>query len=146
MRTNLQRKSVHGSAVIEFALAFSLLWAALAGVFQFGYAMYIYNELAIATAQGARFASTVDFNSSTQTFVTQVKNMVVYGSPIAGTSPLVQGLTVANVSVSWTADSSGVPQNMTVSIVNYTCSAIFRSFTWNGKPVVTVRFMGGYKT
>ncbi len=146
MNTKIGRNSARGNAVIEFALAFSLLWTALAGVFQFGYAMYIYNELAIATARGARFASTVDFNSSTQTFVTEVQNMVAYGSPIAGSSPLVQGLAAANVSVSWTADASGVPQNMTVSIVNYTCNAIFRSFTWNSKPLVTVRYMGSYKT
>ena len=142
----LRRNSVRGNAVIEFALAFSLLWAALAGVFQFGYAMYIYNELATATAQGARFASTVDFDSLSQNFAIQVKNMVVYGSPVAGASPLVQGLTTANVSVSWSVDASGVPENMTVSIVNYTCDAIFRSFTWNGKPLVTVRYMGVYKT
>ncbi len=146
MKTKVQERSVCGNAVIEFALAFSLLWATLVGVFQFGYAMYIYNELAIATAQGARFASTVDFDSTSQTFLTQVKNMVVYGSPTGGTSPLVQGLTAANVSVSWTADASGVPQNMTVSIVNYTCDAIFRSFTWNSKPLVTVRYMGAFKT
>ena len=142
----LRQNSVRGNAVIEFALAFSLLWAALAGVVQFGYAMYIYNELATATAQGARFASTVDFDSLSQNFAIQVKNMVVYGSPVAGASPLVQGLTTANVSVSWSVDASGVPENMTVSIVNYTCDAIFRSFTWNGKPLVTVRYMGVYKT
>lgn len=141
-----RRDSTRGNAVIEFALAFSLLWAALAGVFQFGYAMYIYNELLIATAQGARFASTVDFDSSGQTFITQVKNIVVYGSPNGGVNPLVPGLTVANISVNWLADSAGVPQTMTVSIVNYTCDAVFRSFTWNGKPLVTVRYMGVYKS
>lgn len=146
MSARVRETSIRGNAVIEFALAFSLLWAALAGVFQFGYAMYIYNGLAIATARGARFASTVDFNASTQTFVTQVQNMVVYGLPIGGTSPLVQGLTAANVSVSWSADASGVPQNMTVSIVNYTCDSVLRSFTWNGKPLVTVRYMGVYKS
>lgn len=137
--------AVRGNAIIEFALAFGLLWAALAGVFQFGYAMYIYNELAIAAANGARFASRVDFDSVAQSFVGRVQNIVVYGSPGGGSTPLVTGLDTTKVSVTWNADSAGVPQTISVAIVNYTCDAVFRTFTWNNKPSSTVRFVGVYK-
>ncbi len=131
--------------VIEFALAFSLLWATLAGVFQFGYAMYIYNELGVAMGDGARFSSTVDFDSTTQSFIGKIQNMVVYGSPTGGSTPLVAGLALTNVSVTWSADTAGVPQTITVALVNYTCDAVFKTFTWNNKPAVTVRYMGVYK-
>ena len=42
-----------GSAALEFALSFVLLWTVLSGVFQFGYAMYTYENLAGAVTPAA---------------------------------------------------------------------------------------------
>lgn len=135
-----------GNAVLEFALSFTLLWTVFSGVFQFGYSMYVYNSLANAVAQGARFAARVDFDSPSYTFVSQVKNMVVYGSPAGGGSPLAPGLATSQVSVTWTTDGSGVPQTMTVGVSSYTLNAIFQNFTFTNKPRVTVQFLGRYLT
>lgn len=93
----------------------------------------------------ARFSSTVDFDSTTQSVIGKIQNMVVYGSPTGGSTPLVKGLALTNVSVTWSADTAGIPQTMTVALVNYTCDAVFQTFAWNNKPAVTVRYMGVYK-
>jgi Flp pilus assembly protein TadG len=144
MTTRVRRQ--RGSAVLEFALSFALLWAVFSGVFQFGYSMYVYNSLANAVSQGARYAARVDFDSPSHAFAGPVKNMVVYGSPTGGGTPLAPGLATSQVSVTWTTDAAGVPQTITVGINTYTLNAIFQNFTFTNKPRVTVQFLGSYKT
>ena len=144
--THRNRTSERGNAVLEFALSFAVLWALFSGVFQYGYSMYIYNNLAIAVANGANYAARVQFDDPDHTFATAVKNMVVYGSPAAGTTPMVAGLGTGNVAVSWTTDSEGVPQTITVGITGFTVNAVFKTFTFTNKPQVTVKWFGVYKT
>lgn len=127
-------------------MSFVLLFALFAGVFQFGYTMYIYNGLATAAAQGARLAARSTFTAPGTTFVQSVKNMVVFGSPSGGTVPLVPGLTTANVEVTWTADAAGVPESVTVSIRNYSINAVFTNYTFDAKPKATMRYEGRYRT
>jgi Flp pilus assembly protein TadG len=138
------RRAAAGSAVIEFALTFMLLWLLLGGAFRFGYSMYVYESLVSAVAGAARYAARVDFDSPGHAFIDKVKNMAAYGSPVSGTAPLAPGLTTANVRVVWATDASGYPTTMTVSIVNYSVNAVFQTFAWDGKPSVTVRFAGRY--
>ncbi len=138
--------SQRGNAILEFALSFTLLWTVFSGVFQFGYSMYVYNSLANAVTEGAHYAARVDFDSPGHTFVNQVKNMVVYGSPTGGGTPLAPGLSTGQVSVIWTADASGVPQTITVGISSYTVNAIFHNYAFTNKPRVTVLYLGSYKT
>jgi Flp pilus assembly protein TadG len=135
-----------GSAILEFALSFAVLWAILSGVFQFGYTIYLYESLANAVENAAAFASRADFVAGSSAFSDQVKNMAVYGSPAAGATPLVPNLTTAKVSVTWTADSAGVPRTVTVRIVNYGVAAIFRTFNFSNKPLCTMRYAGRYQT
>lgn len=138
--------SQRGNAILEFALSFTLLWTVFSGVFQFGYSMYVYNSLATAVTEGAHYAARVDFDSPGYTFVNQVKNMVVYGSPTGGGTPLAPGLSSGQVSVTWTTDASGVAQTITVGISSYTVNAIFHNYTFTNKPRVTVLYLGSYKT
>jgi Flp pilus assembly protein TadG len=145
-RRRARGRTTAGSAAIEFALAFLLLWLLLGGTFRLGYSMYVYESLVSAVAGAARYAARVEFDSPGHAFVANVKNMVVYGSPTGGTAPMAPGLTTGNVDVKWTTDERGVPQTLTVAIVNYQLNAIFQTFTWSGKPSVTVRFAGTYKT
>jgi Flp pilus assembly protein TadG len=135
-----------GNAIVEFALCFAMLWVILTGVFQFGYTIYLYEGLANAVENAAAFASRADFIVGSSTFSDQVKNMAVYGSPVAGSTPLVPNLTTAKVSVTWTSDSAGVPRTVTVRIVNYSVAAIFRTFNFTNKPLCTMRYAGRYQT
>lgn len=134
-----------GSAVIEFAIGSGLLLAAFSGTFQFGYTLIQYNRLETAVAQGARYASMVPYDSPTTTppaaLVTAVQNMVLYGSPAAGSSPAVSGLTASNVTLSVTF-ANGIPSTVTVSITGYTINALFGVSTLSGKPKVTYPFQG----
>lgn len=141
-----RRAAKSGSATVEFALSFLLLWAFMSGAFRVGYSIYVYQSLVSAVASAARYAAHVDFDAAGHTFVTSVRNMAAYGSPTLGTATLAPGLGPANISVTWTTDDAGMPHTMTVSVVNYTVGAVFQTFTWNGKPSVTVRWAGRYLT
>ncbi len=134
-----------GNAAIEFALSFVLLWILLCGVFQLGYATHVYASLAAAVAEGAHYASRVDFDEPGHSFVGNVKNMTVYGNPTGTGSPLAPGLSTGMVNVTWTTDAAGVPQTLSVSISSYTVHAI-KNYTYTNKPLVTVKFVGAYKT
>jgi len=132
--------------MLELALVFPLLWLILAGGFRIGFAAYIYQSLLNSVAGAARYAARVDFDEPSHTFVTSVQNMAVYGSPTGGGTPLVPGLTVSNVAVTWSLDARGVPDTIRVAISGYQVNAVFQSFTWSGKPAVTVRYSGFYKS
>ena len=93
-----------GNAIIEFAVVFPLIFTIFTGVFQFGYALYVYNQLQTAVRGGARYASALSYQSTggspASTYLNAVKNTVVYGSPTGSGSPIVPGLTTSHVSVS----------------------------------------------
>ena len=143
---NSERKSRRGMAVVEFALVFGLLWLLLSGCFRLGYSIYLYQSLVSSVAGAARYASRVDFDEPGHTFAASVRNMAVYGSPAGGTVPVVPALAASNISVTWTVDAQGVPMTITVKVVNYSVNAVFQSFTWSGKPAITVCYAGSYKS
>lgn len=143
-RTDARRRS-RGNAVIEFSLVFLLLWALLSGCFRIAYSAYGYASLVSAVDGAARYAARVPFDVPGHGFVSKVANMAAYGSPAGGGPPLAPSLTPGNVSVSWTTDTTGAPLTMTVAVTGYSVNALFQTFTFSGKPSVTVRYSGTYK-
>jgi len=133
-----------GSVLVEFTLSAAFLIALFLGVWQFGYGFYIYNELEEAVRAGARYASLSTYNSANATptaaFQTAVQNIVVYGNPAGGTTPVAPGLTTANVSV--TVTFTTVPTEMNVAITGYQLPTYFGSQALNGKPTTTFPFVG----
>jgi len=93
---------------------------------------------------GARYASLGTYNSANSTptaaFLTAVQNVVVYGDPAGGTTPIAPGLTTANVSLTVTFTS--VPTTMTVAITNYMVPTYFGNQTLSGKPTTSFPFVG----
>jgi len=139
--------------MVEFALSATLLTSVFTGVFQYGYSMYMYNELVEAVRAGPRYASLANISNSGDgsiptAFSTAVKNMVVYGTPSPGNSPtpVVPNLGTGQVSVNVVFDSSPgkVPQTVTVSINSYTIDAIVKTYTITGKPALTMPYFGQY--
>ena len=63
--TPMRSHSRHGSAVIEFALGWSVLWLLFSGVYQFGYAFYTYNSLLTSVANAAELGSKLDYDTAT---------------------------------------------------------------------------------
>jgi len=136
----------NGNVMIEFAIGSGILLAAFTGTFQFGYTFLQYNNLQNAVARGARYASLVPYDSRDQNpsaaFTTKVQNMVLYGSTTAGATPVLPGLTAANVSVVPYFGPLGIPTKMTVSITGYTINSIFASNTLTNKPQVSYAYQG----
>jgi hypothetical protein len=138
----IKNKSERGNALLEFALGWSILWALFAGIYQFGYSFYVYNTVLTSVANAAELGSKMTYDTaSPTTYSDALKNMVVYGSTTAGTSPIVRGLATSNVTV--TVNLAGtIPSDVTITINNYTIDAVFTTFTFNGKPRATTVFMG----
>ena len=140
--------------MIEFALASFVLIPLFVGTFQFGYTFYVYNLLCTQMRAGARYASLKTFyclnSGEIDTFKTSVRNMVMYGNP-DGTGTLIEpGLTAGQIDVQVkdvngvNADSSHVPNYVTVTTINYSVNAVVTTFNFNGKPNVRFPYLGRY--
>lgn len=89
-----RRNGERGSTLVEFSITGAVFLLAFFGVLDFGRLLWTHNALADAARQGARHAV-----SSSVTSTTAIKNMVVYGNPDGGTTPIVSGLTLNNVEI-----------------------------------------------
>jgi len=146
MPMTLNRGRTSGSVLVEFTLSATFLIGVFLGVWQFGYGFFIYSELEQSVRAGARYASLRTYNSATSTptsdFLTDVRNVVVYGDPAGGTTPVAPGLTTANVSVTVTFTS--VPTAINVAITGYKLPTYFGNQTLNGKPITSFPFVGTF--
>jgi hypothetical protein len=134
-----------GNAILEFAVATTILVPVFAGTFQFGYTLYVYNNLDSAVRGGARYASLRAYDAASAipsaAFSSEVKNMVVYGNPPGAGQPVAQGLSVSNVEIIPNMNGAA-PESITVRITGYTVDAIFTWFTFKGKPAATFPYLG----
>jgi len=139
-----------GNAMVEFAIGSAVLVAAFTGTFQFGYTFYIYNQLVTAVGNGGRYAAQRSFRAGTPWDIERgnaaIRNMVVYGDPqpVTGAAPLVPNLKPEQVEVRWVATGQGAPRAIDVSIHGYTLNAVFRAFTFEGRPSVEFPYVGRY--
>jgi Flp pilus assembly protein TadG len=131
--------------MVELAAGFGVLFACVSGVASYGYSMYVYDCLEVAVTSGAMYASRATLDTRNTNFATEVVNMVVYGNPQGTGTPAVPGLDASKVAVTMTP-STGFPNTITVSLTSVTVNTVFRTFTFTGKPSVTVRFSGEYFT
>ena len=139
----LRKTSECGNAMLEFALAWSILWAMFAGVYEIGYAYYVYNVLMTSVANAAELGSKLGYDTaSPASYSTALKNMVVYGDETAGTKPLVPNLTSSNVNVNVSLDTAGMPRDVTVTVTGYSINALFASYALNNKPRATTLYFG----
>ena len=112
-RLEQTRKGERGATLVEFAIGATLFLTVMFAVIEFGRALCVHNALSDAARRGARYAVIHPATDSVG-----VKNVVVYGDPAGGSTPLVDNLTTANVNVSY----SGFGLNggtATVSITSY---------------------------
>jgi Flp pilus assembly protein TadG len=143
-------KREHGHAMLELAVSAGVMVSCLAGTFQFGYTFYTYNQLVTAVGNGARYAAQRSYRTATDQDVERgnaaIRNMVVYGDaqPAPGAAPVVPKLTPAEVEVRWALTGDGAPATVNVAIKGYTLDAIFRSFTFDGRPSVEFPYVGRY--
>lgn len=138
-------RGLRGNAILEFAIGAGVLLTAFGGTFRFGYTFIQYNRLQIAVSQGARYASLVPYDSPNATpsdaFQSAVRNMVLYGSPTAVGSPVLNGLSPENITLTVTF-ANGIPTAVSVAVNAFTIDSLFGKATLNNKPKVTYPYQG----
>jgi Flp pilus assembly protein TadG len=117
MRTNAYRKNEEGRTLLEFAITGTVFLMVLFGVIEFSRLYWTHNALRDAARRGVRYAAIRRNDTAGEQ---AVKNMVVYGNPNGGTTPLVSGLTTSNVGLEY-VNYNGVQlsSRATVKITNY---------------------------
>ena len=136
-----------GHAMLELAISAGVMVSCLVGTFQFGYTFYTYNQLVTAVGNGARYAAQRTDRAGSEDIErgnAAIRNMVVYGDaqPAPDATPVVPKLTPSEVEVRWELAGDGTPLNVNVAIKGYTTDAIFRSFTFDGRPSVQFPYVG----
>jgi Flp pilus assembly protein TadG len=135
-----------GSALIEFSLAIPILVSLFLGVWQFGYAYYLYGELEQAVRAGGRYASLASYDAANPSgYQNAVKNVVVYAdpAPAGGAKPVVPGLLPSNVTVDLSF-TGAIPSAVTVSISGYKLPGMFATIVLNGKPRNRFPYLGNW--
>lgn len=110
----MNARSQRGVAIVEFALILPMLLVLSFMTTEFGRALYQYNTLTKAARDAARYLSVQTPN----TRLAEARNLMLYGSTSAGSTPLVPGLTAAMIpDATWqTAGSDPVINTVTVQI------------------------------
>ena len=141
----IPKHNQRGSILVEFALTFPVLVAVFSGAFELGYTFYVYNTLVNAVREGSRYASLRPYDSASSTpssaFNAAVQNIVVYGDPAGGTTPILRGLAPSNVQLS-VLTAGSAPLQVTVSITGFNIYAVFGTITLNSKPACSFPYLG----
>lgn len=117
-----------GVALIELALILPLLLLLTFITTEFGRAMFEYNAITKSTRDAVRYLTF----QTPGTRITEARNLIVYGNPGGTGSPLVRGLTLANVPAAtcctWQLTGTNpVINTVTVRVTNYTYHSLFAS-------------------
>jgi Flp pilus assembly protein TadG len=120
---NWTEKPEKGQALVEFAMVTLLFFTLVFAIIEFGRALWTWNTIVQATRAGARYAA-VEIPTANDA---QIMKVVVYNDPngTASSTPVVPGLTEANVRVRYLNNDGTVATNKTVadlieiSVINY---------------------------
>jgi Flp pilus assembly protein TadG len=147
----MQRKQKRrGSVLVELALVTPLMALLLLGAIHFGRLFYIYNALDRSVRDGARYAATRTYvttsnGTSNTSYVNVIKNVVCYGTATSATTCIVPGLTINNVQVGEVLDATtGRPERIQVYVSSYTYNGVLGTLTITNKPYMEVAFIGRY--
>jgi Flp pilus assembly protein TadG len=132
----------------EMAIVLPLFLILFATTAEFGRFFYEYSTLAKATRAGSRYLVTAAVD---ETEDTRAKNIVVYGNPEGTGSPVIKGLTIANVTITRDGGAPSLPETVKVQITGYKYQPIFDlgaltkntalSLKVDVKPSVTMRYL-----
>jgi Flp pilus assembly protein TadG len=129
-------RSERGTQLVELAIVLPVVLMLMGAAAEFGRFFYTYQTLAKATRAGARYLMT---EPAAGTSDDKAKSLVVYGDAGGTGTPVVSGLTDANVRVVRTGGSSAFPERVTVRIEGYTYRPVFDLGKLVGKPSLSLR-------
>jgi Flp pilus assembly protein TadG len=123
-RRIIKKGSETGIATVEFAITASFFLMMIIGIVSAGHLFFTHSAAVESTRRGARYAATLAKPSTescvnASTTVDPVKNMVLYGTTTAGSSPLVAGLQASNITVCYSSDYGVGQGTVSVKIENY---------------------------
>ena len=126
MRSHYQKELQRGIATVEFAVTASFFFMMLVAVVAGGHFFWTHNALVEATRRGARYAANqcpdrAAFSTcgNRATTIDRVKNVVVYDSPTALSTPFVDNLQTTNVTVTYSNDFGVAVGTVSVKIEGY---------------------------
>jgi hypothetical protein len=125
-----------GTHMVELAIVLPLMLVLLGGLAEFGRFFYTYSRLTTAVRAGARHACKWERNAS-WTFP-ETSNMVVYGDFGGSGSPILPGLSTANVVVTPNGPSVNRVDSVTVRIVGYRYTPLFDLGRLTGIPALSL--------
>lgn len=142
------RRDEQGLQLVELAIVIPIFLLLFGATAEFGRYFYEYTTAAKAARLGARYLTS---QSVTAAHDTTAKNLVVYGNASGTGTPVLTGLTTANVQITRQGGVPVLPQTVTVQIVNYKHQPVLdlgkllksTTLTTNVdvKPSVTMRFL-----
>jgi len=134
MKRHTKNHSERGTAIVEFAITAAFFLMMIMAIISGGHLFFTHNAMVESTRRGARYAANqckpnLAGCPNSDTTLDRVKNVVFYGTPAAGTSPLVNNLTPSNVTVEYSVNTAPAGQpptdfgvargTVSVKIVNY---------------------------
>jgi Flp pilus assembly protein TadG len=146
------RRDDRGIQLAELAIVLPIMLVMFGAVAEFGRYFQTYTTLAKGSRVAARYLATACAFGEDDA---KAKNLVVYGNEAGTGTPVVEGLSTANINIvrrnSGGGVTSGFPMTITVEIVNFQHTPIFdlgalmKSSTFslaiNVKPSVTMRYL-----
>jgi Flp pilus assembly protein TadG len=142
------RRDERGVQLVEVAIVLPIFLLLFAATAEFGRFFYEYTTLAKATRVGARYLATAQAIASEDAIA---KNIIVYGNPTGTGSPILTGLTTANVVINRQGGVPVLPETVKVQILGYKHQPIFDlglltntqslSLNIDVKPSVTMRYL-----
>ncbi len=148
------RRGERGHAMLELALSAAVMISCLGGTFQFGYTFYVYNQLVTAVGNGGRYAAMRTYRAATPEDIekgnTAIRNMVVFGNPhpAPDAAPVLKGLSTDKVEIRWVQaageNSAAAPMAVAVAIKSFDVDAVFKRFTFTGRPAVEFPHVGRF--
>lgn len=125
-----------GTHMLELAIVLPVMLVLLGGLAEFGRFFYTYTRLTTAVRAGARHACKWERNAS-WTFP-ETSKIVVYGDFGGSGSPILPGLSTANVVVTPNGPSVNNVDSVTVRIVNYRYTPLFDLGKLTGIPALSL--------
>lgn len=111
-----------GAQLVELAIVLPIFLMLFGAAAEFGRYFYEYTTLDKATRAGSRYLATAAVNGTEDA---NAKNIVVYGNMAGTGTPIVKGLTTANVVITRTGGVPSLPQTVTVQISGYKYQPVF---------------------
>lgn len=134
----MSKRWIRGSAAL-----FALVCLLSSGAFRLGYALSAYQTVVDNVERAAREASHLEFDArNPAAFSRSVQNLVVYGSTGSRRNRIVEELTPADVQVTWTADASGRPARITVSVSGASGGSLLQAVLLTHAPEASVPYAG----